>query len=108
MPYRPGVTGRATLEFRQEEKLIAAIDAERLDIIYKAQIAPLKEKLDRCYMCNASFLSDARIILSSALSIIAPRPLPNLIEPRKAAGRSSCRTEHANPRPIRASHSRVQ
>ncbi len=101
MPYRPGVTGRASLEFRQEEKLLAAVDADRIDTFYKTQIAPLKERLDRCYMCNASFLSDARIVVSSALSILAPRPLPHLVELKKGSSRTSCRaTERASSRPI--------
>jgi lipopolysaccharide/colanic/teichoic acid biosynthesis glycosyltransferase len=108
MPYRPGVTGRATLEFRQEEKLLGSIEADRLDMFYKTRIGPLKERLDRCYMCNASFLSDARIVISSAFSIIAPRPLPPLAGSTRGEGRTSCRAiERVNSRPIPSSHSRL-
>lgn len=57
---RPGITGPATLAFREEEKLLAAQrDPERYnrDIIY-----PEKVRINREYITNYSFTNDLKYI----------------------------------------------
>lgn len=73
--YRPGITGFATLAFRREEEFLREIPAEELDEFYKAEIKPLKARLDRWYMRRASFLSDLILIWKTGAACFAPGPL---------------------------------
>lgn len=75
LPYRPGITGLATLAFRNEEGLLRSVDDADLDRIYDEQIKPLKARLDVCYMCHATLFSDLRIIAATALGALGI-PLP--------------------------------
>jgi lipopolysaccharide/colanic/teichoic acid biosynthesis glycosyltransferase len=67
MPYRPGITGPATLAFRREETILQSVDSEHLESFYAEQIKPLKTRIDVCYMCKATPVSDLRIIMATAL-----------------------------------------
>jgi lipopolysaccharide/colanic/teichoic acid biosynthesis glycosyltransferase len=60
LPYRPGITGVATLAFRDEEKILAAIPREQLDAFYEICIKPRKAQLDQEYMRNATPASDLK------------------------------------------------
>lgn len=73
--YRPGITGFATLAFRREEELLRKVPAEELNEFYKAEIKPLKARLDRWYMRRASFMSDLTLIWKTGASCFAPAPL---------------------------------
>jgi lipopolysaccharide/colanic/teichoic acid biosynthesis glycosyltransferase len=68
MPYRPGITGCATLVFRREEALLAMVPPANLNSFYHAYIKPGKVRLDEEYMENATFLSDLCIIVRTAIS----------------------------------------
>jgi len=68
MPYRPGITGSATLVFRCEESLLVHVPEESLDAFYHAHIMPSKAQMDREYMENATLLSDLGILLKTATS----------------------------------------
>jgi lipopolysaccharide/colanic/teichoic acid biosynthesis glycosyltransferase len=60
---RPGITGPATLEYRDEEALLASVDdpeAYNRDVIF-----PDKVRLNREYMANWSFWKDIRYILAT-------------------------------------------
>jgi lipopolysaccharide/colanic/teichoic acid biosynthesis glycosyltransferase len=60
---RPGITGPATLKYRDEEKLLASVDdpeAYNRDVIF-----PDKVRLNREYMANWSFWQDIRYILTT-------------------------------------------
>ncbi len=81
MPYRPGATGRATLAFLEEEKLLGIVESDGIETFYETHIRPRKDELDRCYMCHASFLSDLRIMIATAFSPIAPHLFPQFAEP---------------------------
>src|SRR5579862_3760586 len=49
-PYRPGITGAATLAFRREEELLRRIPTSELETFYGARIKPLKTLIDTRYM----------------------------------------------------------
>lgn len=62
---RPGITGPATLKFRDEEKLLAAqSDPERYN---REVIYPEKVRLNREYVENYSFWQDIKYIFQTIL-----------------------------------------
>ena len=70
MPYRPGLTGAATLIFHAEEEMLRAIDEPCRDEFYARAVKPLKTRLDLCYMCRATFASDCRVLLRTARNCV--------------------------------------
>jgi lipopolysaccharide/colanic/teichoic acid biosynthesis glycosyltransferase len=72
MPYRPGITGAATLAFRREEEILGCIHPAAMEPFYHRHIKPLKARIDARYMCRATFLSDLRIIAATILACIVP------------------------------------
>jgi lipopolysaccharide/colanic/teichoic acid biosynthesis glycosyltransferase len=82
MPYRPGITGPATLAFRREEEMLSRIDPTQLLPYYDRQIQPLKARMDVRYMCRATFWSDLRMIGATFMACMTPARTP--VIPRKA------------------------
>jgi lipopolysaccharide/colanic/teichoic acid biosynthesis glycosyltransferase len=74
MPYRPGITGAATLAFRHEEELLSRVHPSQMDDFYFLHIRPLKARIDARYMCRATFWSDMRLIGATFLACLAPAP----------------------------------
>ncbi len=83
MPYRPGITGAATLAFRREEEILSRIPPSQLEDFYNRHIRLLKARIDRRYMFRASFRSDMRLIGKTFLACLAPAPTPAVF--RKAS-----------------------
>jgi len=77
MPYRPGITGAATLAFRHEEHLLSGIHAAHLDHFYDSQIKPLKAHIDMHYMSHATFWSDLRMLSATFLACLDPAAVHN-------------------------------
>lgn len=65
MPYRPGITGPATLVFRNEEQLLADLSTEQIERFYEQRIKFLKARIDVCYMCRANLVSDIGMLAST-------------------------------------------
>ncbi len=65
MPCRPGVTGAATLRFRNEQHLLREIPPEKIANFYEQYIAPAKISLDAVYMSSATFQSDLGILCAT-------------------------------------------
>lgn len=98
MPYRPGITGVASIAFRCEGEILRSVDADRMDLFYKEQIKPLKARLDACYMCGATPFSDICVLASTALSCIMPEKVPIVthatltsIKKKRISGRDALR-----------------
>jgi lipopolysaccharide/colanic/teichoic acid biosynthesis glycosyltransferase len=72
MPFRPGITGAATLAFRREEEVLRHIHPELLDAYYDRHIRPKKARLDVDYMAHATLLSDMRIVAETFMACITP------------------------------------
>jgi lipopolysaccharide/colanic/teichoic acid biosynthesis glycosyltransferase len=72
MPFRPGITGPATLAFRREEEVLRHIHPKLLDDFYNRQIRPMKARIDLNYMARATFLSDMGIIASTFIGCFVP------------------------------------
>jgi lipopolysaccharide/colanic/teichoic acid biosynthesis glycosyltransferase len=72
---RPGLTDEASIEFRDEEKLLAsAIDPERL---YRETVLPRKLKHGEAYAARHNFLGDLSILARTLQAILfrsAPQP----------------------------------
>ncbi|RYG40176.1 MAG: sugar transferase, partial [Chitinophagaceae bacterium] len=66
---RPGITGIASLVFRDEEKILSSASDPRM--MYRA-IYPYKASLETWYSKNMSFSTDALIIIMTAWSIVSP------------------------------------
>jgi lipopolysaccharide/colanic/teichoic acid biosynthesis glycosyltransferase len=79
MPYRPGLTGPATVAFCREEKILSAIDPHELDRFYAQHIKPLKARIDACYMCKATLSSDLRILAATIVHALSPAPIPTSV-----------------------------
>jgi len=76
MPYRPGITGAATLAFRREEDILGRIHPSQLDFFYHQRIKPLKARIDVRYMCRATLWTDMRMIIATALACFGPTRIP--------------------------------
>lgn len=68
---KPGITGVGSIIFRDEEKWMSEAIIP-LDEFRKTVIAPYKGALELWYQDNQSFTLDCKIILLTALAIIAP------------------------------------
>jgi lipopolysaccharide/colanic/teichoic acid biosynthesis glycosyltransferase len=79
MPFRPGITGAATLAFRCEEELLRRIPEHDLDVFYARTIKPLKAKLDWEYMQRATWWTDLGLLWCTATACLsscrAPSPV---------------------------------
>ncbi len=60
---RPGITGWATLHFRDEERILASVPEEQTIRYYIDQILLQKAQLDLDYANRATFLGDVKIIM---------------------------------------------
>jgi lipopolysaccharide/colanic/teichoic acid biosynthesis glycosyltransferase len=68
MAFRPGLTGEATLAFRNEEQLLSDVPKEEVDAFYERFIKPVKAEIDVAYMRRASLLSDIQLLCVTAAS----------------------------------------
>jgi len=66
---RPGITSQATLNFRNEEELLAPLSSEELEEVYIRSIMPVKLRIDLEYLRNANFGSDLSLILRTSFRI---------------------------------------
>jgi lipopolysaccharide/colanic/teichoic acid biosynthesis glycosyltransferase len=59
----PGLTGAASVVFRNEEDLLAQVAPEQLTTFYVQKILPEKARIDLDYAARASFFSDCALLL---------------------------------------------
>lgn len=67
---RPGITGWATLQYRNEEQVLSLIPENELKQFYCTKILPEKIRLDLDYAARASFARDVEVLLRTALAIV--------------------------------------
>src|SRR5919108_753965 len=70
---RPGITSYATLNFRNEEELLAPLTSDEVEDVYLKAIMPVKLGMELEYLRRASFRSDMDIIFETMLRIVRPR-----------------------------------
>jgi len=69
---RPGITGIGSLVYRDEEALVSAVTDGGADprAYYQDAIYPYKGQLESWYYKNNGFLTDFKILLGTALSLV--------------------------------------
>jgi lipopolysaccharide/colanic/teichoic acid biosynthesis glycosyltransferase len=67
---RPGITGLATLHFRNEEELLARVPPEHLRDYYITAVLPQKVRLDLEYAGKASLFMDVMILFRTVIAIV--------------------------------------
>jgi lipopolysaccharide/colanic/teichoic acid biosynthesis glycosyltransferase len=70
LPYRPGITGMATLSFRSEEEILSGLPCHQLDPFYEMCIKPRKAMLDLEYMRRATFGTDMKLLWRTVMSCL--------------------------------------
>jgi len=73
MPFRPGLTGAATLAFRREEEMLQNIPNDELEAYYCRMIKPLKAKIDWDYMRKATLATDFALLYETARCCLSAR-----------------------------------
>jgi len=66
----PGITGWATLHFRNEEELLANIPPDELQSYYVQKVMPQKVELDLEYASRATLRSDLMVLLRTVKAIL--------------------------------------
>jgi lipopolysaccharide/colanic/teichoic acid biosynthesis glycosyltransferase len=62
---RPGVTGAATLAFRDEQRILCEVPAENLEDFYQQHVVPRKLSLDADYMSQATLATDLGVLFAT-------------------------------------------
>ena len=81
MACRPGVTGAATLAFRDEARILCKVPAGRLETFYQEHIVPFKLRLDTDYMQVATLASDIGVLLATVLRLGKHVTHEDLVQP---------------------------
>jgi lipopolysaccharide/colanic/teichoic acid biosynthesis glycosyltransferase len=68
--FRPGITSPASLKFRNEEQELAKVPTEGMEQYYISHLLPQKIRMDLYYAERATFLTDCRILLQTAFSVL--------------------------------------
>ncbi len=68
--FRPGITSPASLMFRNEEHELAKVPAAEMEQFYVSNLLPQKVRMDLDYAERATFLTDCRIVLQTAFSVL--------------------------------------
>jgi len=68
--FRPGITSPASLRFRNEEQELAKVPPSEMEQFYISSLLPQKVRMDLDYAERATFLTDCRILLRTAFSVL--------------------------------------
>ena len=69
---KPGLVDLASIEFRDEQKLLASLEGEALEEAYVEQVLPIRLEYAKRYIENQSLLMDVRILLRAAVAPLLP------------------------------------
>lgn len=70
---KPGLVDLASIEFRDEQNLLARLEGEALEETYVGQVLPIRLDYAKRYIEGRGFLMDARILLWAAVVSFIPR-----------------------------------
>jgi lipopolysaccharide/colanic/teichoic acid biosynthesis glycosyltransferase len=77
---KPGMTGAASLVFRNEEELLAVVPESELAFFYVHRLLPRKARLDREYAAQSTFWSDCSILMKTIFRIFSNHSFSQEIE----------------------------
>jgi lipopolysaccharide/colanic/teichoic acid biosynthesis glycosyltransferase len=77
---KPGMTGAASLVFRNEEELLASVPESELAFFYVHRLLPRKARLDREYAAQSTFWSDCSILMKTIFRIFSNHSFSQEIE----------------------------
>jgi lipopolysaccharide/colanic/teichoic acid biosynthesis glycosyltransferase len=77
---KPGMTGAASLVFRNEEELLAGVPESELAFFYLHRLLPRKAHLDREYAAQSTFWSDCSILMKTIFRIFSNHSFSQEIE----------------------------
>ena len=83
MTCRPGITGAATLAFRNEEEFLSEIPEDELEDFYEMFVKPAKARIDLEYMRSATPRGDLKILWRTATACLLS-PEDSLTDPAAA------------------------
>ncbi len=89
---RPGITSQATVNFRNEEELLAPLSSDEVEKVYLRSIMPVKLKIDLAYLRDATLFTDMVIVFRTVFRIFRRHPEQDVLigaylpeaEPRRA------------------------
>ena len=70
---RPGITSEATVMFRHEERVLAALTSDEVETVYLRALMPLKLDMEMQYLKSATLISDLKIMLRTVGKIFDHR-----------------------------------
>jgi lipopolysaccharide/colanic/teichoic acid biosynthesis glycosyltransferase len=70
---KPGLVDLASIEFRQEQQLLATLEGEALEEAYVDKVLPVRLEYAKRYIESQSLLTDLRILLWAAVAPLLPR-----------------------------------
>ena len=69
---KPGLVDLASIEFRDEQKMLASLEGEALEEAYVEKVLPIRLEYAKRYIESQSLLMDVRILLRAALAPLLP------------------------------------
>jgi hypothetical protein len=93
-----GITGAATIAFAREEAVLDQVPEEDPESLYHELVLPGKRRLDARYMASATFLSDLKLIVKSALRRWDSSLLEDLLNTGTLAAQNSSLPSRASDR----------
>ena len=69
---KPGLVDLASIEFRDEQKLLASLEGDALEEAYVEKVLPIRLEYAKRYIENQSLLMDVRILLRAAVAPLLP------------------------------------
>ncbi len=70
---KPGLVDLASIEFRQEQQLLATLEGEALEETYVDKVLPVRLEYAKRYIESQSLLTDLRILLWALVAPLLPR-----------------------------------
>lgn len=75
---RPGITGLATVRFRDEELMMANVDEADVNDVYISRFLPAKLEIDRDYVARHSIVLDMWILAATVMAVLG-RPIDRVL-----------------------------
>ena len=69
---KPGLVDLASIEFRDEQKMLASLEGEALEEAYVEKVLPIRLEYAKRYIESQSLLMDVRILLRAAVAPLLP------------------------------------